>query len=125
MMGRRHVGGDLRVAVPLGALGVGRVGLDLELGIVRADEAYNLYRDWVDRQLYHLHAGASWAPGWKVAPVGGLGLEVYAPAALGARVDLGGRVSFAEVWRVEGGVNGGWLDQGGVWGAGIGLERGF
>ena len=120
MMGRAHVGVDLGLAVP-----VGPVEIDARLGVVRADEPYNLYEDWIDRQLYHLVAGLRWAPSWTVAPFAGAGLDLYAPAALGGRAGVGVQARFARDWLAEVELQGGLLDQGLQFGGGLGLARGF
>ena len=120
MMDRSHLGMDLGLQVP-----VGPVEADARLGLVRADTAYNLYEGWIDQQLYHLYAGLRWAPTWTVAPFAGLGLDLYAPAAVGGRLGAGVQARFAQDWvaELEGGA--GLMDKGLAWGGGLALTRGF
>lgn len=124
MTGRALFGLDLGVAAPVGAFEVGG-----RLGVVRAEEPYNLYPGWVDRQLYRVAAEARWRPpgtvGWVVSPSVGLAADVYVPLAVGGRVSLGARAPLARGWAVEAEGFGGWLDVGPQAGVGIGLSRGF
>lgn len=121
MMQRLHGSLDLQLAVP-----VGPVEVDARLGLVRADQAYNLYADWVDQQLYHLYLGARWAPDWWLAPYAAVGAEVYAPAALGGRAGGGLQARFdGGHWLFEVEGSAALLDEGLGWGAGLGLSRGF
>lgn len=119
-MERHHLGVDLSVALPTGP-----VWTEARLGLVRADAPYNLYDTWVDRQLYHVYAGARWAPSWTIAPYAAAGAELYIPAAYGARLELGGTATFAGAWHVDLAGDVGVLDQGVELAAGLGLARGF
>lgn len=126
MADRHHVGGDLTIAVPLRpVLADGRVEVEGQLGVVRADAPYNLYKDWTSHQLYHVALGARWSPTWSVAPFVGAGAEVYVPLAVGARLETGVQARFAEAWRFEGAIFGGFLDVGVDAGVGLTLSRGL
>lgn len=116
MMGHHHAAGDV-----VGAWRVGPVDIEGRLGLVRADSPYNLYEEWVDPQLYHVALGVRWAPETTLAPYVYLGPEIYVPAAVGARLELGGQLRIERRWLLTLGANGGWLDQGPSWGASVGL----
>ena len=120
MMDRQHLGADVQLVVPMGP-----VALDARLGVVRADQPYNLYKDWVDRALTHVYVGARWAPSWTVAPFVGVGTDVYAPAALGGRLTVGGQARFARTWLFEVEADGDLLTTGLATSAGLGLAHGF
>lgn len=120
MMERSHLGIDLNLVVPIGP-----IELDSRLGLVRADAPYNLYTDWVDRQLYHLYLGARWAPAWTVAPFVGAGVDVFAPAAVGGRAGVGAQARFGRDWLAELELAGGVMDRGPQFGGTLGLLRSF
>ena len=116
MVGHHHAAGDV-----VGAWRIGPIDLEGRLGLVRADSPYNLYEEWVDPQLYHVSLGARWAPKGTIAPYAFLGPEIYIPAAVGVRAEVGGELRIERRWLLTLGVHGGLLDQGLSWGAGLGL----
>lgn len=124
VMERRHLGASLRLAVPLDAA-PGALELQGELGLVHADEAYNLYPGWVDRELPRLSVGASWGLDRRLGPVGALRAEVFAPTALGLSASAGLRWRPASRWRLDAELSGLALDKGLGWGATLGAARGF
>lgn len=120
MIDRGHLAGDLALVVP-----AGKVSVDARLGVVRADEPYNLYTTWVDRQLYHLYVGARWAPETRLAPFVSGGAELYAPVSIGVRAAGGLQAAFAERWRAELEGAAGYGTQGPTLAVGLGVSRGF
>ncbi len=120
MMSRRHVGGDIALVVP-----VGPIEAEGRLGLVRADEPYNLYPNWVDQQIYHVALGARWAPAWPIAPYAAAAAEVYIPIAVGGHLTGGVQAQFAGKWVAEAELLVGYLDTGTQWGGGFGLARSF
>lgn len=124
IMDRGHLGGDLTVQVPVLRLSWSTLDAEGRVGMVRATEPYNLYRQWSDRGLYHFGLGARWAPTWTVAPFAAAGAELFAPVAVGGRVAAGVQLSVDD-WRLaaEGAFVG--LDQGIGGSGGLSLTRGF
>jgi hypothetical protein len=96
MMERQHATLDLRFDLPIGP-----VRGEVLLGTVRADEAYNLAPEWVDPQLCHVAVGASWSPDGRLAPRAMGAIEVYAPAAVGLRVEGGAVLRLPDRWGLE------------------------
>lgn len=120
MMDRFHLGADLSLVVPTGP-----IELEGRLGMVRAETPYNLYEDWVDRSLAHVYLGARWAPDWSLAPFAGLGLDIYAPAAIGGRAGAGLQARVDQDWLFQAEADLGLMDRGLSVAGGLGLARGF
>lgn len=109
----------------VGALGrTGPVWTEARLGLVRSGEPYNLYQDWVDRQLYHIYLGARYTVDrWRVRPWVGAGPEVYIPMAWGGRLMVGAETRLGRGVKVSVEGVGTFLDQG--LGAGAGVTVGW
>lgn len=119
-MSRHHVGGDIALVVP-----VGPIEVEGRLGVVHADEPYNLYPNWVDQQIYHVSAGARWAPAWPIAPYARAAADLYIPVAVGGNISGGVHARFAGKWLAEVELTAGYLDTGALWGGSFGLARSF
>ena len=121
LLDHHHAALDLVAAVRAGPLWA-----EGRLGVVRADGIYNLYPDWTDRHLYHVLAGARWAPreGW-FTPVFGGGLELYVPAAWGGRAVVGAEATLGGVWVLAAEGHVGFVGLGLGWGTGASLARSF
>ncbi len=104
-----HLGVEGLIGLPLG--GWAPLGVELRLGILRANQDYFLYRDWVDPHLFPVSLGLRVAP-----PQGGprarLSAVAIIPYALGAEAALGWEQGLTERLRLvaEGSV--GLTDQG-------------
>ncbi len=113
----------------VGAVGLGwrrgSWGLEGRAGLARAGEPYALYPGWSERALWQVYAGPRWSPGWRVAPVVGLGAEVLIPVAVGPRGSAGIEVALGGGWALRAEAGLGWMD-GGLSPSGVaGLHRGF
>lgn len=112
---------DLSAATRLGPLWVGGA-----LGVARADQAYRLYPDWSDRQLYRAAAGVRWIPlQARVSPFALAEIEAWVPVTLGAHAGVGAELTLGAGWWLEAGLDGRITGEGPGWGAGLGAGRGF
>lgn len=116
-MDRHHA----TVEVGLGAP-VGPFEIEGRLGLWRADLAYNLRADWVDRQVYPLGAALRWRPPGAVAPWVALGPELVVPVAVGGRLQAGVDARFAG-WTARAGGTALLTDAGFGWGLLLGAGR--
>lgn len=123
VLGHHHGGFDLGFLAE-----AGRFGVQVDLGVVRAESPYDLQVGWVDRQLYHLDVLARWAPlPGRISPFAALGPELYIPVAAGGRLTLGVEGRFASTWVANAGligsVSASKLQVPLGWGASVGVAR--
>ncbi len=116
--GRQHATLDLGCGWDVGVLGI-----EARVGVARADVAYNLTPEWVDKQIYRVAVAARWKPDWPVAPTVALGPELYVPVAVGARLSGGVEARIGSGWLARAELHGDLLDQGLGWGVGIGVGK--